>query len=200
MKKNIYRVRMTKRLVLALACAFMLSACQSNGGQSGSVQEETSAASQTSASVAEREENSSSQEKSESTAESAAAAEISEEYQQRVQSVLEGMKNFPYGTSGSSLKVAQLAGQWMELFSSEEFDARWIGQKVAETAGMLDEGKRERFEGLWHDISETVDGWLSGTPEALALIKDAGVEFSGELINADIWKNIQDEIEGAFGK
>lgn len=196
MKNNRFCVPRTKSFAFVLACMLVLSACRSNTGQTIGTQRESNASSQTSASFSESE-SSASEEQQEVAY---AAPDISEAYQKKVQSVLEGMRDFPYGTSGSSLKVAQLVGQWMELFASAEFDAHWVGQKVAEMAKTLDEGRRERFEDLWKDISETVAGWLSAAPEALALIKDAGVEFSGELINADVWKNIQNEIDGALKK
>lgn len=172
---------MKKLFAVFLSCAVLLAAagCKTTADNASSAPAESNAAVELSYSSVPGEETAS---VTPSTTTAAKKADID-----GVNDVLDGIKNVPVGTAGSSLKCIAVSASTLKWTSEHTFDRDTITDAVKKYYNALDEYAKSDFAFNFDSIDSYARMIISGSEDAKGMLDSAGISIDF-TVNADSYE------------
>lgn len=173
---------MKKLFTVILSCAVLLAAagCKTTADNASSAPAESNAAVELSYSSVPGEETASAAPSTTTTA--AKKVDID-----GVNDVLDGIKNVPVGTAGSSLKCIAVSASTLKWTSEHTFDRDTITDAVKKYYNALEESSKSDFAFNFDSIDSYARMIISGSEDAKGMLDSAGVSIDF-TVNADSYE------------
>lgn len=201
-EENMNKFKKITSSLLALACGITLVACSNDTDEDddqtdpstevteASADEEADEA-ETTTSTEAKDEEETKEEETEATEEVTMNPDLDEDlYKTLEENVFTALVNFPAGTAGSSLKIAGISADFLNILSENKLDAESFLPYFEQFVSTLDKEDLGLLFDAWVPMEATITGIYQEDEVTLGIVEDAGKTLNDELIEQETWNEV----------